>query len=83
MSTAGELDLSGVTRFEVIDHTGGHGIAVADPHGGGVDRYTRLGVSVKLSVQDGGRTLKVFLDDSPVTPQMVRDQMTDGRRQQS
>ena len=37
-----------VTRFEVIDDTG--------------RAYTSRGVSVKLSYQDDGRTLKVFVN---------------------
>ena len=42
-----------VTRFEVIDHTtGGRGRV-----------YTRHDVSIELSYQDDGRTLKVFIDD--------------------
>ncbi len=36
-----------VTRFEVIDGTG--------------RAYVRYGISVRTSVQDGGRTLKVFI----------------------
>lgn len=36
-----------VTRFEVIDETGRY--------------YARWGVSVEPSLQDGGRTLKIFL----------------------
>jgi hypothetical protein len=38
-----------VTRFELIDRTG--------------RVYTRYGVEVALSYQDGGRTLKVFIGD--------------------
>lgn len=53
------MDTGKVTRFELID-------ASFTPRGAAPDRYTRLGVSVKLSLQDDGRTLKVFLDDSPV-----------------
>ncbi|MDH3042594.1 hypothetical protein QEN40_16580 [Gordonia alkanivorans] len=42
-----------VTRFEVIDHTtGGRGRV-----------YSRHDVSIELSYQDDGRTLKVFVDD--------------------
>jgi hypothetical protein len=40
--------LPGVTRFEVIDEQG--------------RAYTRHGVDVRLSFQDDGRTLKVFID---------------------
>lgn len=39
-----------VTRFEVIDRTG--------------RAYVRYGVSIELSYQDEGRTLKVFVEDS-------------------
>ena len=44
------MDTGKVTRFELIDG----------------DRYVRLGVKVTLSLQDDGRTLKVFLDDSEI-----------------
>lgn len=42
-----------VTRFEVIDHgTGGEGRVLV-----------KYGVSIELSYQDDGRTLKVFVRD--------------------
>lgn len=45
---------SSVTRLEVIDHTtGGRG---------GV--FSAWSISIELSWQDGGRTLKIFVDDS-------------------
>jgi hypothetical protein len=43
-----------VTRFEVIDHT-------TDGSQGRV--LVQYGVDVQVSLQDGGRTLKVFLSD--------------------
>lgn len=49
------METDKVTRFEVIDHT-----AMADPVGRIV---VKRGVKVKLSLQDDGRTLKVFLSD--------------------
>tara|TARA_R110000764_G_scaffold46891_1_gene105070 strand:+ start:92 stop:298 length:207 start_codon:yes stop_codon:yes gene_type:complete len=50
------MDLnSNVTRFEVIDHTwAGTGRIV---------NMTHYDVSVELSYQDDGKTLKVFLKD--------------------
>lgn len=49
-------DTTKVTRFEVIDHTtGGEGRA-----------YVKHDVSVELSYQDDGRTLKVFVEDQKV-----------------
>lgn len=56
VSSSGEhrsMDTNKVTRFEVIDHTaGGEGRA-----------YVKHDVSVELSYQDDGRTLKVFVGD--------------------
>ena len=46
--------LKGVTRFEVIDHS-------SKKRGRYVVEY---GVKVEASVQDEGRTLKIFLTDS-------------------
>ncbi len=43
------MDTSRVTRFEVIDASG--------------RTLTRLGVHAMLSLQDDGRTLKVFITD--------------------
>jgi hypothetical protein len=76
------VDLSGVTRFEVIDHTAGEklderGFPAYHQPGRALVRY---GVSVSLDLQDGGRTLKVFLTDSPVSAELVRQQMADGWR---
>lgn len=42
-----------VTRFEVIDKTG--------------RAYTKHGVQVELSIQDDGRTLKVFIYEPKIT----------------
>lgn len=42
-----------VTRFEVVDELG--------------RAYTRLGVNIKLSLQDEGRTLKVFVKANQAT----------------
>ena len=47
-------DLSGVTRFEVIDHRRGA------PEVGRV--FVAWNASGTLSMQDGGRTLKLFID---------------------
>ena len=48
-----------VTRFEVIDHR------KDAPEQGRC--FVATGVAVELSYQDGGRTLKIFVDD-PVHP---------------
>lgn len=54
------IDLSKVTRFEVIDHRKGGGgrvfIAGSPP-------YNEPPIKVELSVQDRERTLKVFVQD--------------------
>ena len=47
------VDTSPVTRFEVIDHTARNSLRAV----------VRYGVSVELSYQDDGKTLKVFLKD--------------------
>lgn len=49
-----ELLLKEVTRFEVIDHS-------SKKRGRYVVEY---GVKVEASIQDEGRTLKIFLTDS-------------------
>lgn len=49
-----EMILKGVTRFEVIDHS-------SKKRGRIVVEY---GVAVEASIQDEGRTLKIFLTDS-------------------
>jgi hypothetical protein len=47
-----------VTRFEVIDHRNPHGVP-----GKTCGRvYSAHGCKIELSYQDGGRTLKVFVD---------------------
>jgi len=58
------MDTSRVTRFEVIDHTDGDFVFYASGPGRSV---VGNGVTVELSLQDEGRTLKVFLTnpDSP------------------
>lgn len=48
---AGGEGLENVTRFEVIDHNG--------------RSYTARNVAVELSLQDAGRTLKVFVRPPP------------------
>lgn len=48
------VDLSKVTRFEVIDHT--H----TDPAAEG-RILVRYGVKVEVDLQDDGKTLKIFL----------------------
>jgi hypothetical protein len=71
----------GVTRFEVIDRaSGGAGAEKAAELLGGGRVLVRYGVSVELSLQDGGRTLKVFLTDSPVSAESVIQQMASGWR---
>lgn len=48
-----DMKTAKVTRFEVIDHrTNGTGRA-----------FTAYDCSIQLSLQDDGRTLKVFVDD--------------------
>lgn len=54
-------DCSAVTRFEVIDHTAGAVSYCPEVPRSVVAR----GVSVELSLQDDGRTLKVFLREPP------------------
>lgn len=51
--------LDKVTRFEVINHK--HDDMGTNKHGRMLVEY---GVKVELSLQDDGRTLKVFLTDS-------------------
>lgn len=48
------MDTSKVTRFEVIDHT-------KDVLDGGGRVLVQHDVKVELSLQDDGKTLKVFL----------------------
>lgn len=48
------LDFQNVTRFEVIDHNG--------------RALTAYGVTVTTSLQDEGRTLKVFIDKRTPSP---------------
>jgi hypothetical protein len=43
-------EISEVTRFEVISKNGGRDVV-------------EYGVKVELSIQDDGRTLKIFLED--------------------
>lgn len=50
-------DFTSVTRFETIDHTRGLASISLDS----TRAVVAYGTSVKLSVQDDGRTLKVFL----------------------
>lgn len=46
------IDVANVTRFEVIDHS----------ENGGGREYVRRGISIlDVSLQDDGRTLKIFL----------------------
>lgn len=47
------METDNVTRFEVIDKTG--------------RAYTKRGVQVELSLQDEGRTLKVFIYEPKIT----------------
>jgi hypothetical protein len=69
------MDTSKVTRVEVINHG-----APLD-YVGTIDTFGRLlgtwNCSVELSLQDGGRTLNVFLDppraNSPATASASRD----------
>lgn len=65
---------SKVTRVEVIDHSP-EGTTVAPRRG----RTQWLGVHVQLSLQDEGRTLKVFLSGSEIaTPDEVGREMAAG-----
>ena len=48
------MDVANVTRFEVVDWSTGFD---------GGRTMVRYGVRVELSLQDDGRTLKVFLRD--------------------
>lgn len=52
------MELHKITRFEVIDHTK---MAIKNDAFGRI--LTKYGISLELSVQDEGRTLKVFLSD--------------------
>ena len=53
------LDTSKVTRFEVINHATGKGV---------IGRIVvERNIGVELSLQDDGRTLKVFLSDKKVS----------------
>lgn len=52
-------DCPAVTRFEAIDHT--KGLASISPTS--VRAVVAYGISAELSLQDDGRTLKVFLTD--------------------
>lgn len=56
---SGEPDCSAVTRFEAIDHTRG----LASISQVSTRAVVVYGASVKLSFQDDGQTLKVFLTD--------------------
>lgn len=55
------MDVSKVTRFEVIDHR-----KEAFEHGLAGRALVKNDIKIKLSLQDDGRTLKVFMDDKPV-----------------
>lgn len=72
------MDLSKVTRFEVVDHTGENTDMIENYEGLALV-YRQLGVSAELSLQDDGRTLKVFLADSEIaTAEEVRAEMVAG-----
>jgi hypothetical protein len=60
-----DLGADTVTRFEVIDHTRNGGVTYSTTVIDGLigRSVTALGVSVTLSLQDDGKTLKVFLSD--------------------
>lgn len=56
-----EIDETKITRLEVINHaTAEHGI----PIGRVLTLYKEMGDfnGIEISIQDGGRTLKIFLD---------------------
>ena len=56
-----EIDENKLTRIEVINHaTSEHGLAI----GRILTLYKEMGDfnSIELSIQDGGKTLKIFLD---------------------
>lgn len=63
MRTRTRYDLSRVTRFEVIDHRM-ETIAAEQP----VRAIVAYGAKVRLSFQDSGTTLKVFLTDPQAKP---------------
>lgn len=59
-----EWSTEGATRFEVIDWRAGHNPARA---------FVAYGVLVALALQDGGKTLKVFVRDrEPRVPTVVQ-----------
>lgn len=70
------MDLTKVTRVEVIDHTSADVYKFVHPT---APRYGWLGAAVSIDVQDDGRTLKVFLKDSEIaTSTEVADEMAAG-----
>lgn len=70
------MDLTRVTRVEVVDHTTASVYKFVHPTS---PRYGWLGVSAAMDLQDDGRTLKVFLTDSEVaTSGEVAEQMATG-----
>lgn len=61
LTVAAVTECPAVERFEVIDHTTpGTTVARSLTH---VHAIAGHGMSVALSLQDGGRTLKIFLSD--------------------
>jgi hypothetical protein len=61
-----QIDTDEITRFEVIDHTSGRVYYKGWP----LDE-----ISIELSVQDSGRTLKVFVNQNGKgTPRKQRQQ---------
>lgn len=70
------MDLSKVTRVEVIDHTSQAPYKYVHPT---EPRYGWLGTAAEMELQDDGRTLKVFLTDSEIaTANEVAEQMATG-----
>jgi hypothetical protein len=70
-------DMPAVTRLEIMDSREVMPPAPASEHD--IDhRY--LGVRIMMSLQDGGRTLKIFMSDRDdgITAETVTATMTDG-----
>lgn len=53
------MNVEKVTRVEIINHAHGKGRVYS---------IQNEGIRIELDLQDGGRTLKVFIDKREVTP---------------
>lgn len=60
-------DFGHINRFEVIDHRSGAGLRLGDFYTARV--FQAYGCDIKVSLQDGGQTLKVFVSDAAVSGQ--------------